>query len=770
MPSQTLECCCGRQDCAYLEHNSATLDGLENDLHNAAQIGQVRKINSFAMDVPTMEVSHVLRESILAGTVMQQRRQREDVSLTFALQALLERHEAFVVEAEKQRVLMLVSIERVDLEKEQLEAVNKQTTAENRSLIEQLESLRSSLSESNAHVDVLEKILERTRIEVQRLTVLTSRTTYLESQLSAMELQQVTLQHDLTTNDEDRRQITHRWKRAEKTIESLQAQVDNMDKEAREQRERHVEVVAHLQEQSKVDRNGETAPGTLGGLATLSIVRRDDDGSSVVSHFVKDILQDNSNLQRGILELREMLLGSNQEIDHLREHILHHKPVPPVIAKGGDLTPHASMENDRKRVQSMETLPEVHVHHHYHQQETLERSGKDRSASRRNVRRKRGPIRPGSYATTSSSTPRPLGKHDLRSVTSIDTALSSCMVSDVPSRVIARPAHRLSLRSSQTKSSFDHGSSISSPLSPYQSFSVFDPSELAQCSSRPTTPGSSVHDYPVVPPRHVYSNETHPALFKNINTPSVPHCRPCDPGANLSPTLTANVNHLSSSRNSCLSVFETSGAASCSRSPHPISDASKTEPIPCHGVRGSHTRLQRASSHESLLSVSRMDFHVLHERPSQIISGQAFVPKARHGLISPTIAVTSKSNKPSVTPTTATGHSSFQLRAQDSCAYNRSLLKSSPTTDRSLQSSSKKQSLGERVGGWMWKSKENRPGASIATTSTVRAKVAPSIIDARVISSGERRHVRGFKSSNWTPIDIESVMVDTNLLKESLGE
>ncbi|MCJ1339321.1 hypothetical protein MMC09_004610 [Bachmanniomyces sp. S44760] len=594
MPSQTLECCCGRQDCAYLEHNSATLDGLENDLHNAAQIGQVRKINSFAMDVPTMEVSHVLRESILAGT------------------ALLERHEAFVVEAEKQRVLMLVSIERVDLEKEQLEAVNKQTTAENRSLIEQLESLRSSLSESNAHVDVLEKILERTRIEVQRLTVLTSRTTYLESQLSAMELQQVTLQHDLTTNDEDRRQITHRWKRAEKTIESLQAQVDNMDKEAREQRERHVEVVAHLQEQSKVDRNGETAPGTLGGLATLSIVRRDDDGSSVVSHFVKDILQDNSNLQRGILELREMLLGSNQEIDHLREHILHHKPVPPVIAKGGDLTPHASMENDRKRVQSMETLPEVHVHHHYHQQETLERSGKDRSASRRNVRRKRGPIRPGSYATTSSSTPRPLGKHDLRSVTSIDTALSS--------------------------------------------------------------------------------------------------------------------------------------------------------------LRGSHTRLQRASSHESLLSVSRMDFHVLHERPSQIISGQAFVPKARHGLISPTIAVTSKSNKPSVTPTTATGHSSFQLRAQDSCAYNRSLLKSSPTTDRSLQSSSKKQSLGERVGGWMWKSKENRPGASIATTSTVRAKVAPSIIDARVISSGERRHVRGFKSSNWTPIDIESVMVDTNLLKESLGE
>ena len=34
-------CCCGRSQCAYLEHNNAALEGLEKDLRSAAQIGQV---------------------------------------------------------------------------------------------------------------------------------------------------------------------------------------------------------------------------------------------------------------------------------------------------------------------------------------------------------------------------------------------------------------------------------------------------------------------------------------------------------------------------------------------------------------------------------------------------------------------------------------------------------------------------------------------------------------------------------------------------------
>ena len=34
-------CCCGKSQCAYLEHNNAALEGLESQLENAARIGQV---------------------------------------------------------------------------------------------------------------------------------------------------------------------------------------------------------------------------------------------------------------------------------------------------------------------------------------------------------------------------------------------------------------------------------------------------------------------------------------------------------------------------------------------------------------------------------------------------------------------------------------------------------------------------------------------------------------------------------------------------------
>ena len=37
-----LRCCCGRPDCALLEHNSVALEGLEKDLATAARLGQVR--------------------------------------------------------------------------------------------------------------------------------------------------------------------------------------------------------------------------------------------------------------------------------------------------------------------------------------------------------------------------------------------------------------------------------------------------------------------------------------------------------------------------------------------------------------------------------------------------------------------------------------------------------------------------------------------------------------------------------------------------------
>jgi hypothetical protein len=41
-PITALRCCCGRNDCALLEHNNVALEGLEKDLETAARLGQVR--------------------------------------------------------------------------------------------------------------------------------------------------------------------------------------------------------------------------------------------------------------------------------------------------------------------------------------------------------------------------------------------------------------------------------------------------------------------------------------------------------------------------------------------------------------------------------------------------------------------------------------------------------------------------------------------------------------------------------------------------------
>lgn len=41
LPLLNMRCCCGRADCAYLEHNDASLRGLEKDLETAARLGKV---------------------------------------------------------------------------------------------------------------------------------------------------------------------------------------------------------------------------------------------------------------------------------------------------------------------------------------------------------------------------------------------------------------------------------------------------------------------------------------------------------------------------------------------------------------------------------------------------------------------------------------------------------------------------------------------------------------------------------------------------------
>ena len=48
----SLDCCCGRAECAYLKHNNQALDGLERNVQTAAQLGQVHD--------PSSSIAHAL--------------------------------------------------------------------------------------------------------------------------------------------------------------------------------------------------------------------------------------------------------------------------------------------------------------------------------------------------------------------------------------------------------------------------------------------------------------------------------------------------------------------------------------------------------------------------------------------------------------------------------------------------------------------------------------------------------------------------------------
>ena len=169
------------------------------------------------------------------------------MSLTFAIQALLARHEAYIAEAAEERRKMVGSIETLEADKKELQASNTRTIEENRYLLDQLEEMNGTVSSSESQILSLNTTLESTRKELERLTVLAARTSHLETQLAGLELEAADLHHQLASREKETRTAVQRWKGAERTINVLQEQVDRIDREAREDRLRHAEVVKRFE-------------------------------------------------------------------------------------------------------------------------------------------------------------------------------------------------------------------------------------------------------------------------------------------------------------------------------------------------------------------------------------------------------------------------------------------------------------------------------------------------------------------------------------------
>jgi hypothetical protein len=674
-------------------------------------------------------------------------------TLTFALQALLIRHEQYMQDAERDRLELTSKIEQLEYDKRELEDQNAQTIRENRCLLDELEGLNNTLAGSDTHIQSLEAALQSTRQEVRKLEGLAARTHDLEVQLASLEQEQELLQRTLVTCREDEQSSIQRWRMAERKLSELQDQVERIEREAREERERHVEVVGRMQRQRAVERELDTAAGRLKGAAASTA---GNGKGHVVSHFVKDILQDNANLQLGIMELRELLMNSNDEVQMLREQLLMHQPI--ATDDDGDGPPTLRAELAPKEVVEPQIISQaLHIHHHYHAPK------KDDS---RRPKKKRT-----SLNATLFTPPRKV--HSPTAPRTQDTAsaiLSQTSVT-IPSPIT--PSHkRWSMQSAQM-SDFAPSSVPSSPQSMYRHSAMFDRGFDID-SSRPTSPTSSVDPMsPQFPPyqhrKRISEVSTRSFATAMSFQPNVIHEEECDDVEDLP------------------DFQEVSGRPAVDEGLN-FSDASQDFGNEDWNPSFQPT-LRRSTSHESILSIGGLDIHTLKSRPSQvtITRGNALLrPRSRH--VTPSSVVSMETITGSSLITAQPELSRF---SSDSSSYLRiAMLAGKDSGDtRSISSSGSGSTegvrLGNKLGGWVfgrWGSspaKSPSPSShvrnhSVRTVSTPAGFPAPDPLRAYMGRSpgiNQRGPVPGFvKKTERAPSQVKPAVVDHDALNEVLLE
>ncbi|KAI4249757.1 MAG: hypothetical protein L6R40_000546 [Gallowayella cf. fulva] len=675
------------------------------------------------------------------------------MSLTFALQSLLARHEAYVIEAEEERRRMAASINRLQCDKEELDAVNTRIINENRSLLDQLEDLNRTVATSDTHIQSLNATLQSTRQELIRLSALATRTSQLEAQLSSMETEQAILQENLASTQNDQRSATERWKDAERTISLLREQMDRIEAESKEESERHAEVMNRYERRQHVERQLESAAGPLKGAAAATSLGKCSDGNNlVVSHFVKDILADNASLQMGIMELREMLLGSNEEVQKLRQLMMLHQEIRPDEPRDG---PGVTLEKDLERSTPNEpdSIPALHVHHHYHEASNVDAPGRSRSVKTRRPRKRRiasGTTTPRSgYETPRTPyTPSPRSLHP-QPWSSAATILAQSSVSIPPSRE-SRP-HRLSMYSTNTRSSIAPSSDLNSPHP-----SMFD---FLSDSSRPTSPDSV---QPFSPPLVAHVGKVKSSGRQRGH--SIPNSTPSSPMKPQQHSRIVDINPSNHDRNPHGNHAEYNTIL---EGPEDDSDLSKLlaeAASPNDDVYKPSAGLRRCASHESMLSVTGVPPKQLRKQQSQLFRGTGLKSRTSFGPSSPTTSMVS--SKPVISATPVMAASSSEQSANAGRAVSSGAM-STLTLSLNQSSASEKNTLSKRVGGWVW----GKWGvAPMASAGNLRAKAAPNAREERPPGVNQKGSLRALKAAKRLSSHVEAVTVDEGLLRESLGE
>lgn len=704
-------------------------------------------------------------------------------SLTFALQALLHRHESYMVEAEEDRQRLVDSLDALEYEKRRVQAENARIVEENRSLLEQLDDLNKAVAESDEHVQSLTLTLESSQAELRRLTVAASRAADLEAQLALMETEQLRLQESLSSAQEDERSAMQRWRNAESTLRDLHDQVERIEAEAREERQRHQELVQRMERKRNVERELDNAAGRLKGAAATSELGRNS-GTNVVSRFVKDILKDNANLQVGIMELREMLESSNNEVQNLRDQVLSHQPL--AVGEGEDENAEPSASTTlSEELQSKErrVSQEFHIHHHYH----TPTSKKDKGTLNRRVKKKR-PIL-GSpmplHSAMGTHSPRRYIHRSQSSGSSMNTILSQTSVSIPP------PSSRRWSLQSPTADSL-----ASSPQSACRLSSIFDRVERGSEYSQPTSPDSTVFSSPLMAARN----------YKGFDMPIRPMAGlDNDPPDKYSGLFNEDQYDRPAFLDLCdgIAVHPAIPEESESSPSGEYSQSIAGDPHneDAYDMQMQYTPLRKSASHDSLLSVAGMDIHTPTNRHSRMGDWHPGMRIPRR-IVSPSVELVSTPpvvSAPVITADRAkapdqSSRSLLASMAGTSLASESASIASADTTSSSSTATPvprKSAPLTRRVGGWVlgrWgvapvlsdaghapaikstATSEATPTiASTPTTAPMQNTNAPSL-RFRFPGVNQKGPIMGLRPPPQAPIHIHPEGVDEDLLRESLAE
>ncbi|KAL1958838.1 hypothetical protein VTO42DRAFT_3675 [Malbranchea cinnamomea] len=768
MPSSELKCCCGRKDCAYLEHNTNAIEGLEKDVETAARLGQ----------------------------------------------ALLERHESYMAEAERERAKMLAEISKLEKDKQVIQAENARLMEENRNLVDQLEDMNQALCESDAQIRSLTTSLESTQLEVRRLTVASSRAALLESQLSSLEAEQARLQEKLAISEENEKSAVQRWKKAEITLRDLHDQLDKMERESREERQKHAELLERLEKKTPSEVEMDSEVGRPKGAAATSSLHRPKNGTNVVSHFVRDILQDNANLQMSIVELREMLQNSDEEIRNLREQILLHQPLgqkPNEASKNTKILP---LSEELQHNSPIPVSQELHIHHHYHGGGSSVLSKKDKlHFSLPHRRKKRRPVFPPTLyeSPSGTTTSRPTASHTpTESTSSVSTSptsnsfLSSCRNN----------------RWSSSSSGQILSSSPSSPQSANQPALIFDRVERGFESSLPTSPESSCFSPPVLKShlRLRSSGNSFPSICETDELRDQTPGSPSQKRVEVEKRLNKGNITLDGRRNNTHfndrdvqirhgeEIVEPPGMTRA-RILNSLSASAPTREKFNGRPSSQYRSMKRSTSHESLISVSGMDIHStvpspqhylksyfgFHAKPPRRISSAGTIFSS----VNPVVSYTNITI-PKITVKGGESHISSSLSLLSSISSTSGIQpKNSPASSAAASIYSKSGTpappkplrIGKRVGGWVigrltgspTSSSEafSSPSSDVEDTSsmhcsetgnarTTLATSAPPV--SRLPGVNQQGPILWLRPPPRAPSSIHPTTVDKELLQESLQE